>query len=339
MLSVIIDWLEFTVLDAQLPSVLDTIGLELDEFSKMSTGRFGYQCQMKWRDGNIFMMFSPEKGNEDINIDTRVNTKAGIHIMISGQGCRQYSQNHDLIALIECLHALPHVNFTRIDLAIDDFESKIINYDRIHKAAIAGNFTSRWSKWDEINSRQTSDNHYLGRTMYFGSQASDLFCRVYDKTLERKSKKDAESAILRNWTRLEIVYRKDRAKKLADYIVSDDLPLGHALRGTLKQYLRFLLPRTDSNKARWKSAPWWDQLLENVDSLQLTIKKDARTIEDMTAWVDKQISPTLSAILKAQEGDLDWLRAIIARGAERLSQRQKDAIHQYQKQQKGLSFQ
>ncbi len=31
MLSVIIDWLEFTVLDAQLPSVLDTIGLELGE--------------------------------------------------------------------------------------------------------------------------------------------------------------------------------------------------------------------------------------------------------------------------------------------------------------------
>lgn len=338
MLSVIIDWLEFTVLDAQLPSVLDILELEWDNFSKLSTGRFGYQHQVKWRDGNIFMMFSSQKGNEDVDADTKVNTKAGVHIMISGQGCRQYSQKHDLIALMERLYALPRMNFTRIDLAIDDFESKVINYDRIHEAAVSGNFTSRWSKWDEINSRQTSTNEYLGRTMYFGSQASDLFCRIYDKTLERKAKSDAEINILKTWTRLEIVYRKDRAKKLADYIINDDLPLGHALRGTLKQYLRFLIPGTDSNKARWKSAPWWNQLLANVESLQLTIKKEARTIEDMTAWVDKQISPTLSAILKAQEGDLDWLRSILAKGAERLSQKHKDAIDQYQNQ-KGLALQ
>ena len=127
---------------------------------------------------------------------------------------------------------------------------------------------------------------------------------------------------------MEIVYRKDRASKLAEYIVKG-IPIGHALRGTLKQYLRFLVKTNDSNKARWPSAPWWDRLLSDVDKLQLTIKKEARTIDDMTEWIDQQISPTLSAIMKAQGGDLAWLRSILVKGSKRLSQKHKDAINQY----------
>ena len=101
------------------------------------------------------------------------------------------------------------------------------------------------------------------------------------------------------------------------------------LRGTLRQYLRFLLPSTDQNKARWPSAEWWELLLADVEKLQLTIKKEAKTIEDMTSWVDKQIAPTIATILKAQEGDMSWLRKIILDGSNRLKQKHKDAIYQY----------
>lgn len=331
-LSVIFDWLEFTILNTGLKEVMKIINLDWNNFSKLETGRFGYRNQFKWSGGSIFIMFNTATGEDaagKIDVDTRINVQSGAHIMITGQGCRQYSAKRDLLALMTRLQALPKVNFSRIDLAIDDFQSKIISYDKIYQAARKGYFTSRWSKWDTIHSRQTSNNEFLGRTMYFGSQASDIFCRVYDKTLERKANSDAESDIPASWTRLEIVYRKDRASKLAEYIVKNQLPLGHALRGTLKQYLRFLTPKKDKNKARWPTAPWWDQLLSNVSKLQLTIKKEAKTIEDMENWVDQQISPTIAAIIKAQEGDLGWLRSILSKGSKRLSQRHKDAIHQY----------
>lgn len=327
-LSVIIDWLEFTMLHTDLTQAMKILDLDWDSFSPLAKGRYGYNHQLKWNDGNVFIMFTAKDDAADIN--TLIDLKAGVHVIISGQGCRQYSVNHDLLDLIHRLHKQDRINFSRIDLAIDDFESEIVSYDKINKAAKQGFFTSRWSKWDEICSRQTSDNKYLGRTMYFGSQASDLFCRVYDKTLERKAKSDAESDIPRRWTRLEVVYRKDRASKLAEYIVKG-IPIGHALRGTLKQYLRFLTKTNDSNKARWPSAPWWDRLLSDVDKLQLTIKKEARTIDDMTEWIDQQISPTLSAIMKAQGGDLAWLRSILVKGSKRLSQKHKDAINQYMK--------
>ena len=49
----------------------------------------------------------------------------------------------------------------------------------------------------------------------------------------------------------------------------------------------------------------------------------------MRDWVDRQISPTLSAILKAHGGDLAWFRSTIAEGSKRLSQKHKDAITQF----------
>lgn len=329
MLSAIFDWVEFTGLEVSLKETLKILGLDFSEFTLLSTGRFGYRHQLKWNSGSIFIMFSAK--SDKITETIKVDKKGGIHVMITGQGCRQYSVNGDLLKLVATLYLLPHVNFSRIDLAVDDYKSEIISYDQINEAALARNFTSRWSKWDEVNSRQTSTGNFLGRTMYFGSQTSDLFCRIYDKTLERKANSEEEVDVPDAWTRLEIVYRKDRARKLVEHLMHG-LPIGDALRGTLKQYLRFLTPSTDSNKSRWPTAPWWENLLQNVESLQLTIKKESRSIEDMAAWVEKQIGPSLAAILKAHEGDLEWLRQVIAKGAHRLSRRHIDAINIYKGQ-------
>ena len=328
-LQVIIDWLEFTVLDTSLKDVIDKfLNIPFAHFSPLAKGRFGYHNQLKWKGGHVYIMFTAI--GEEISENTRIKHETGIHVMITGQGCRQYSSELSLETLLRRLSALPRVNFSRIDLAIDDYESKILNYDTIHEAALAGYFTSRWSKWDEINSRQTSNGHFLGRTMYFGSQNSDLFCRIYDKSLERKAKSEENPEnIPKKWTRLELVYRKDRAKKVVEHLIKGKKPLGHVLRGTLKQYLRFLKPSTDQNKSRWPSAGWWELLLSDVESLQLTIKKERKSIEDMTAWVDKQISPTIAAIMKAQEGDMSWLRKIILKGSTRLTQKHLDAISMY----------
>lgn len=329
MLSVIFDWVEFTVLEVSLKETLDILGLDFSDFTLLAKGRFGYRNQLKWNCGSIFIMFTAK--TDEITEMSKIDKKSGVHVMITGQGCRQFSVNGDLLKLVATLYLLPHVNFSRIDLAVDDYKSKIISYDRINKAALARNFTSRWSKWDEINSRQTSTGNFLGRTMYFGSQSSDLFCRIYDKTLERKANAEGETDVPEAWTRLEVVYRKERAKKLVEHLMHG-LPVGDALKGTLKQYLRFLTPSTDSNKSRWPTAPWWENFLQKVESLQLTIKKESRSIEDMAAWVDKQIGPSLAAILKAHEGDLNWLRQVIAKGAHRLSRRHIDAINIYKGQ-------
>ena len=49
----------------------------------------------------------------------------------------------------------------------------------------------------------------------------------------------------------------------------------------------------------------------------------------MASWLDRQIAPTMAAIITAYEGDIEWLHEIIKNGASRLSQRHRDAIAQY----------
>ncbi|UUF81113.1 replication initiation factor domain-containing protein (plasmid) [Xanthomonas oryzae pv. oryzae] len=339
-----IDWLEFTVMEFSVDDVLNQI-LELPrpEFSMLDKGRFGYQHQLKWVGGNVFVMFNDtEKNPQANNLNTtgiengnenRTETdRMGIHVMISGTGVREYEGRNHLKRLLLFLTVLDsRVNFSRIDLAIDDFQDCLINFSRIHHAAIERLFTSRWNKWDEVNSRQSASGEFLGRTMYFGSQTSSIFCRIYDKTLERKANSDDHVVVPDHWTRLELIYKKERAKKLVYYLIDNKTPVGTAIRGTLNQYIRFLKdpPKPDRNKSRWPSADWWNELLAGVSKLPLTIQRKEKSIDDMEEWVERQIAPTIAAILTAREGDMDWLHEIISKGAQRLSQRHKDAIAQY----------
>lgn len=105
------------------------------------------------------------------------------------------------------------------------------------------------------------------------------------------------------------------------------------VRGTLKQYIRFLKTLQDSNKACWPNADWWEQLLSGVEKLTLIIQKEEQSINDMNEWVDRQISPTIAAIMTAKGGYLAWLhKMILIKGTQRLSQCYLDAITQYQRQ-------
>lgn len=333
-LTAVFDWLEFTIKNVNLPSVITNIlKLDTSDFTDLSKGRFGYNAQQKWANGNLFLLYNVGDEKDDTGKMLPLDRdKMGVHVMITGTGCRMYENHRGLRDLIiDCVALGKDANITRIDIAIDDTADSIINYDRIHRAALNSNMTSRWSKWDEVNSRKISDGTYIGRTMYFGSQASDIFCRVYDKTLERKVNADNDEEIPENWTRLELVYKRERAQLLAWHLVDND-NIGIVLRATLNNYIRFLQrPRDngDTNKRRWPSTRWWDALIANVGRLSLTIKKADRTIEQMEEWADRQISPTLAAIMLAHEGDTDWLTSIVVEGKSRLRQKHWDAIAQY----------
>lgn len=321
------DWLEFTIRDISFDALFsDVLHLYQSDFTDLNKGRFGYNAQMKWASGNIFLLFNADEEGpvpED---------RMGFHVIITGTGCRCYEATHSLRELLIMLVALGDKSkFSRIDLAIDDKEDKIINFSRIHKAALRGEFTSRWNKWDEVTSRECASGHFLGRTMYFGSQSSDIFCRIYDKTLERQANAKENEDIPEQWTRMEIVYKKERAKLLALYLV-DNNDVGRVLKETLNNYIRFVkqpLKSTDTNKSRWPSVRWWELLLGEVGVLKLTIKRQERTIDDMEHWLDTQIAPTIAAIMTAKDGESDWLHKIISDGAARLKQKHKDAINQY----------
>ena len=325
-----IDWLEFTIFQLSYEDVIERIlQLKIEDFADLSKGKFGYNAQTKWGNGNLFVLFNQVDDEPCIN-------HMGVHVILSGTGCRAYESQKSLYTLINVLVALEgQAKLSRIDLAIDDFKDDLIKFSRIRRAALKSEFTSRWNKWDELNSRSTGDGKLLGQTMYFGSQTSDIFCRIYDKALEQKRKaKNKDEEIPEKWTRLEIVYRKERAKMLALHMIECS-NVGLVIRRTLQQYIRFVQrPKNskDSNKSRWKTAIWWERLLENVEPLKLTVKRQEKTVDEMIKWLDKQIGPTLATVVTALDGEINWLYKLISNGNTRLKNKHQQAIFQYQQE-------
>lgn len=324
-LSAKFDWLEFTVKNVPIIDLVERIlHLPFSEFDELKRGRFGYNSQLKWNQGNLFIMYNSEN-------DKPLNDNMGIHVLISGTGCNTYGSEHDIRSMMCCVIACCDYNFSRIDLAIDDKEERLLKYDVIKNSLANGLCTSRWSKWDEIVSRKIIDNEYLGKTIYLGSKQSDVYCRIYDKSLERKLKANENND--KPWTRIEMVYKKERANMLAVHIM-DNNNIGKLFRATINNYVRFLKhKKDDTNRSRWTTSEWWVEFLDEAEKLRLTIVREDTSIPEMQDWVEKQVSPTLAAILTAHEGEASWLHSILNKGKTRLKQKHLDAISDHIKEQ------
>ena len=330
-LSANFDWIEFSIFKESLNNIITNILLlKEDDFEPLPRGRFGYNTQLKWSNGLVFILY-----NADLEGNAIKNDRNGIHIIMTGRGCRafEYKGNFRELFYLVLVGAKDN-KFTRIDLAIDDKKDEIINFERFWEELEAGNVSSKWKTWDLILSRSLGDNHFKGRTLYLGKQSSDIFCRVYDKGLERFSKNCVEIEFEKlEWTRLEIVFKRDRAKLLSRYFLESEEGVGQVALAVLNQYIRFLIPNPENERKRaWETAEWWEVLLHNVGKLKLTRNIEERSIEDFEEWVDKQIGPTLAAILKAKEGETDWLYKIINKASTRLKSKHVEAINKYQNQ-------
>lgn len=328
-LDVIIDWIEFTVHNYTLSdTIIHLLELKEESFMKIPGGKNGYKHQKLWNEGNIFILYN-DKSETD---------RMGIHVIMSGTGCRFYEQRKNLREMMANVIAIEgNYKFTRIDIAIDDRSGELIDFKKIAKAEDEELISSLWYKTTYLREKRIADGVVLGRTLYFGSKKSKIFMRIYDKHLEQRKKqqhnKREDSTPLKehvDWTRLEIVFREQRAQLLSRYLLETD-NIGLLLKGTLKNYIRFLKkPKgNDMRKRKWKTAPWYEKLLGDVEKLKLTVKPAEKSIEDMKRWISKQISPTIAAIMAANEGETEWLYELIINGSTRLKTKHKQAIAQY----------
>ena len=95
-----IDWLEFTIFQLSYEDVIERIlQLKMEDFSDLSKGKFGYNAQTKWGNGNLFILFNQVDDEPCIN-------HMGVHVILSGTGCRAYESQKSLYTLINVLVAL-----------------------------------------------------------------------------------------------------------------------------------------------------------------------------------------------------------------------------------------
>jgi hypothetical protein len=183
-------------------------------------------------------------------------------------------------------------SITRVDWAFDfDVPAEPV-IDRLKDAIKAGEYTSRWRLDGSRSCVDISSVLGAGRTLSFGSPASDFRLRVYDKAAERGLDD-------RDWLRFEFQCRKERADEFVRLALDADDPVSF-VRSVLLGYLDVKRAGVDSNKRRWDTADWWLSLWGDV-KVRVTLGSEIVALDRVIAWVDR-ISPSLALVADAAGG-------------------------------------
>ena len=272
---VLYDWFCYTVKGQSLEDVIELSGLSGVPFID-THGHYGYR-KAKFFNG-IWVLYDGSDGTEG-----PFSFDMGVCVEMSGQGCREYEsfENHNLDTLVQFIsisQTYDNENFhiARLDVAFDDVDKEgngVLDIDRIEKVIlepVPKNDKKFVSKFRKVTCSWTIDltteNEFLcpAKTLYFGSEKSDVRFRIYDKAQER-------GGLDYHWVRFEMQLRNDRAY---NFLTSECI-LGERFCGVINNYLRFVEPSaTDSNKWRWQNSAWWNDFLCALEKISIFTKKD-----------------------------------------------------------------
>lgn len=290
------DWLSFTIKKPILIDLIitDYLKMNRDDFVSVERGNYGYKNQIV---------------NGNVRIYSDGNSDMGIHVQMSGQGCRQVEEalDGDWLTLIKDIKAIEG-EFSRCDIAVDD-KIGLLNIDIIQKKTEKKEYVSRFSSWALLTSCKNDSDKY-GKSVYFGSEKSDIRLRIYDKAVEQE--------VEDHWIRVELQLRDERANKALEFYLQG-LSIGEIVTGVFKNYIRFVdLDQEDSNKRRWKTSKFWDEFVQDAELLKLTLGQKKRSIDDVYKWINKSVAPSLALLVKASEGDMGIMQNLVIEGSRRL---------------------
>ena len=326
-LVAVIDWLSFTdVANADIFTSLSELGFMRDEFMESDKGAFGYKKMLLHKGSTIRVLYD---GNDGM----------GIHYDCSGSSIKElflhYQENlmqetpfgpgieMDLSVLKELFMHIRNVgHVTRLDLAIDDKNEPYFMLPELQLILEMQRFVSKFRSWRLVKDSTTSGD-LVGATLYLGSRQSDIMLRIYDKQLEQIAKgvKDADAV---PWIRWELELKNEYANTvLTDFLNGSDV--GSLCFGILSTYFRIII-FDDSNKSRCSIDEKWESFLGEVSHIQLFVMQEPPTLLDKQEWVIKQVAPTITGLILANYGDINWLTANLGNHAERMNKHLKKLV-------------
>lgn len=320
-----VDWVEATFIFVSPTQLISDVLLLNPSNFFPDTGANGYrQCL---RNGSIAIFFD---GREDM----------GVHLEMKGRGCREYeSYNKRSWKQLFEIMLSNQASFSRLDIAVDDFKGFFTIKGMVRKIK-SKELVSKFKKARNVEDIEIKTGEVRGVTLYFGSNKSDIQIRMYDKLSERTDNNYNVPPEITFWNRTEIQSRNKKAQALAVTLANEEdgeITIGKTVCGILRHYLRFTVKGNDSNRRRWKTAPFWEKFLNGVDELPLTTIIEAPTIEEKEEWLSKQVSSTLTLVHEAYGGDMKQIERFVKQGIERLKPKDYDMIDRF-KAQKKTSF-
>lgn len=319
-LVAVIDWLSFTdVANTNIDTSLIELGFQRDEFMEAERGAFGYKKMLLHKGSTLRVLYD---GNEDM----------GFHYDCSGSSIRElfnhYRENlmqetpfgpglyMDICVLKELLYHIKNIgHVTRLDLAIDDKENPYYTLPELQSVLEEQRFVSKFRSWRLVKDSTTS-GELVGATLYLGSRQSDIMLRIYDKQLEQIAK-GVEAAAETPWIRWEMELKNEYANMaLTDLLEGVDV--GSLCFGILSNYFRIIV-LDNSNKSRCSMDEKWREFLGEVSKVRLFVVQAPPTLADKREWVLKQVAPTITGLILANYGDINWLTENLGSHAERMN--------------------
>lgn len=322
-LTVSIDWLAYTYMEGTPADVIQFMGFKDEQFDMLPKGAMGYKSAMKLQGHDVRIFFD---GNEGMGVHVSVSGKAvpvvleayKQSLVVSTPWGKAFDLWVDESVMARMLSELRmNARITRLDLAIDDDGGRFFSIEEVEQLIGEGKLISKWKTYRSISDRKLSGGD-LGKTLYFGSRASQVFMRLYDKQLEvnRKLQEGAEGWVDRPWYRWELELKDERAQAAADLIVKNN-GIGEIAVGILTNYIRFI-ELDDCNKSRCSIMQKWQEFVTAVTPLRLFMRKVAKTLKDKQDWLVKQCMPTIAGVFLARGGTLDFIEERLSDSIQRM---------------------
>lgn len=319
----LVDWVQGTCHHAKsLREIIDALGLQEDQFEHRNKGMYGW-TESLWF-GNIRLYFGG-------------TVHPGVHVIMSGQACREYEQFTSL-NWVETFKRLLSLGFDfgRLDGAIDDFGvppkrkrggasvKPRFSVGTLIRKAKEGCVTSYFDTARAIEKIKLAEGESAGKTIYYGSEHSRVMMLCYEKIWERIAKGYDLDHGVDQWNRFEVRMYDERAQKFVEEMVKEEKPFGELLAGVIRQYLNYRdKVSTESNKSRWPISRFWKNFLGEVDKLQLSEAAPDKTLVRADAWARRQLEKTLAELYVA---DPDGFMDYVHRGIEKLDEESFERI-------------
>lgn len=325
-LAVSVDWLSFTVTSTNdIVDALDLFGYVIDDFARLPKGARGYKTMYRANGSSIFVLCD---GNDNM----------GVHIDISGSAVADFlerfhgsletfcpfegSKCYDLEPETSVMMALlsrimDNGHLTRFDIAIDDVGCRYFTTDDILTLYDNRQIVTKFRNMRNVVEFENSGIK-TGHTVYFGSRSSDIFLRVYDKRLERNAHlADGSAPVKCPWVRWELELKDDRAMSAAKMLTSG-IDLGVVAVGILGHYMR-MINLDDTNRSRCSMCLRWSDFMDGISAKRLTVFKAPVTLEEKRFWINRQVMPTLAAVIMADGGSLEFIEDNLPGAVDRMN--------------------
>ena len=324
-LSALIDWCQITIKEVPLEAVIEDvlrIPLELMTVTGYEKGIAGHEVVAIF--DNIKVL--KPTGNAQYQ---------GFQILMSGKGCRNYENFLQLNeeTWFDFLNRVCqyHINFPRIDLAIDDRKPYLSIPDLIVRTK-EGLLSTKLREIDFHDSGELKEEVFQskGGSLYLGSSASNLRLVFYEKGYEQAEKFGKE--LNPDWNRYELRFRHKKAVRLVEELLKDRDVARIAL-SVLNEKVRFLQKPENSTVTRkrlYPTYPPWEELMQDVGKIKLTMNPEKKTLERTWQWLNVAVSPSLKLMDKIGKLDnRDYIRQLIERG--QMNEEQQRIYEDYKK--------